>query len=73
MSDTFEILKRFGELPDDALASPKVTAIVLDVNERTLRRNPPIPRVQVSPGRYRFRVGNIRALVRGGNPQVATI
>jgi hypothetical protein len=65
VSKILDILKRFDELPDDALVSPKVTGIVLDVNERTLRRHPPIPRVQVSPQRHRFRVGNIRALVRG--------
>jgi len=68
MADTFEILKRFAELPDDALVSPKVTAVVLDSSERTLRRSPPIPRIQISPQRFRHRVGDIRKLVRGGNP-----
>jgi hypothetical protein len=32
-------------LPDDALVSSKVMGIVLDVNERTIRRHPPVPRV----------------------------
>jgi hypothetical protein len=49
MADTFEILKRFDELPDDALVSRSVMAIVLGTSERTLRRRSPIPGVQVSP------------------------
>jgi hypothetical protein len=68
VSKILEILKRFDDLPDDALVPPKVAGIVLDVNEHTLRRHPPVPRIQVSPQRYRFRVGNLRALVRGRNP-----
>ena len=71
MADTLEILKRFDELPDDALVTPKVTGIVLDVNERTLRRSPPVPRIRVSPQRFRHRVGDIRALIRSGNPPTA--
>jgi hypothetical protein len=71
MTDTFEILKRFDELPDTALAPPKVTAIVLNMSERTLRRHPPIPRVQTSPQKFGFHVGAIRALIRRGNPQTA--
>jgi hypothetical protein len=65
MSDTLEILKRFDELPDDALVSGRIAALILHVSERTLRRNPPIPRVQVSAQCRNYRVGNIRALVRG--------
>jgi hypothetical protein len=68
VSNILEILKLFDELPDDALVSPKVAAIVLDVNERTLRRHPPVPRVHTSPQRYRFRVGNMRAFIRGKPP-----
>jgi hypothetical protein len=72
MSDTFEILKRFDELPDDALVSNKVLAIVLDVNERTLRRHPPVPRIQISPQRFRSRVGDIRRIIRSGCQQPVT-
>jgi hypothetical protein len=65
MSDTLEILKRFDELPNDALVSGKITAIVFGVSERTLRRDPPIPRVHVSAQCRNYRVGDIRAFVRG--------
>ena len=65
MADTFEILKRFDELPADVLVSTKVAAIVLNMHERTLRRSPPIRKIQTSPQRSGFRVGDIRALVRG--------
>jgi hypothetical protein len=65
MSDTLEILKRFDELPNDALVSGKITAIVFGVSERTLRRDPPIPRVHVSTQCRNYRVGDIRAFVRG--------
>jgi hypothetical protein len=64
-ADTFEILRRFDELPDDALVSGKIAAIVLGVSERTVRRHPPAPPVQVSPQCRHFRVGSIRAKVRG--------
>jgi hypothetical protein len=69
MADAFEILRRFDELPDDAITPPRVTAIVLNMNERTLRRSPPIPRIQTSPQRGGYRAGDIRAFVRGGNPR----
>jgi hypothetical protein len=65
MADTMEILKRFDELPDDALVPGKITAIVFGVSERTLRRDPPIPRIHVSAQCRNYRVGDIRAFVRG--------
>jgi hypothetical protein len=64
-TDVFEILKRFDELPDDALVSGKIVAIVLGVSERTVRRHPPATPVQVSPQCRNFRVGSIRAKARG--------
>jgi hypothetical protein len=65
MADTLEILKHFDALPDDVLVSGKITALVLHVSERTLRRDPPIPRVHVSTQCRNYRVGDIRAFVRG--------
>jgi hypothetical protein len=70
-SHAFEIIKRFDQLPDDAVVQTKVTALVLGVSEKTVRYHPQLPRVQVSPGRYGQRVGNIRALVRNGIPSAA--
>lgn len=65
MSD-IDRIKNFDALPDDAIVSPKIAAIVLDESERTLRRHPPIKRIQLSPRRFGFRVGDLRGLARGG-------
>jgi hypothetical protein len=62
----FEIIKRFDDLPNDAVISPKITALVLGCAERTVRYHPHLTRIQISRGRYGFRVGNVRQIVRGG-------
>jgi hypothetical protein len=61
----FEIIKRFDDLPNDAVVSPKITALILGIAERTVRYHPKLNRVQLSRGRYGFTVGNVRQLVRG--------
>jgi hypothetical protein len=61
-----KVLKRFPELPDDAVVPTAVTAIVHSVSERTVRRT--YPSVQLSPGRKGQRVGTIRAMSRGEKP-----
>jgi hypothetical protein len=60
-----DLIKHFGELPDDAVVPPKVVAAVLGVSEWTIRRNPPVPFIALSVRRRGARVGTIRALVRG--------
>jgi len=60
-----DLLQAFGLLPDDSIASPKMTAAVLNISDRTLRRSPPIPRIQLTAQRFGFRVGTIRQLIRG--------
>jgi hypothetical protein len=60
-----EILQNFEKLPDDVLVSTKVTSLVINLSDRSLRRNPPIRKIVVSPGKFCFRVGDIRALMRG--------
>ena len=65
-ADPIELIANFDRLPDAALVPPRVAALVLGVNERTLRRHPDIiPRVKFSARRIGFRVGDIRALGRG--------
>lgn len=64
--DPIKLIENFDRLPGGALVAPKIAAAVLGVNERTLRRHPPFPRIQLSPRRFAFRVGDIRALGRGG-------
>jgi hypothetical protein len=66
--DPYEIVRRFDELPNDALIPPKPTAIILSTTDRNLRRNPPIPKRQIGARAVGFRVGDIRALVRGNTP-----
>lgn len=56
----FELIKRFDDLPDDAVISTKITAIILGCADRTVRYHP-----KISNGRYGFRVGNVRSIARG--------
>jgi hypothetical protein len=63
--DPFEILKYFDRLPDDALVPRKVTAIILGMSERTVRRGLPIPERRITERVLGHRVGDIRAMTRG--------
>ena len=65
LAERCKLLENFDRLPDDAIAGSKLTAAILDYSEWTLRRDPPIPRKQVSARRIGYRVGDIRAFVRG--------
>ncbi len=66
-ADTFKIASQFDAMPDDAIVPAKVATILLggSLKAQTLRRNPPIPRRQIGPRRFGFRVGDLRALIRG--------
>jgi hypothetical protein len=57
-----EILRRFDQLPDDAVVPTAVTAAVHGVSPRTVRRR--YLSVQLSPNRKGQRVGTIRAMSR---------
>jgi hypothetical protein len=59
-------LERFSILPDEAHASPRLAAVVLDISQRTVRYHPALDRIWISPKRYNFRVGQIRKLLREG-------
>jgi hypothetical protein len=61
-----EILRRFDELPDDAVVPSRVTAAVHGVSLRTVRRA--YPSVQLSPGRKGQRVGTLRKMSRAEKP-----
>jgi hypothetical protein len=60
-----EVLQNFDSLPDDAVVRRRVTAIVLGMCERTLRRTSPIKTVQITERIAGHRVGDIRKLIRG--------
>jgi hypothetical protein len=62
--DPFDVVARFDALPNDAIIGPKATAIILNTTDRHMRRDPPIPRRQISERNVGFRVGDIRALIR---------
>jgi hypothetical protein len=66
--DISEILRRFDELPDDAVVPTEVTAILHGVSKRTVRRT--YPSVQLSPNRKGQRVGTLRAMSRAEKPAV---
>jgi hypothetical protein len=66
-----ELVRHFDALPDDALVPTKVLEIMINTSEWTLRRNPPLRRVQISQKRFGYRVGDIRALARGQFPPTA--
>jgi hypothetical protein len=58
-------LEKFDALPDDALVPGAVAGLLLGISEWTLRRSPPVPRIQITPKRIGYRVGDLRALARG--------
>jgi len=51
-SKSFEILRNWDSLPDDAVISTKITALVLGCAERTIRYHPKLKRVEISRRRY---------------------
>ena len=67
-----ELVKNFDALPNDAVVPTKVTEILLNTSEWTLRRKPPLRRIQISQNRFGHRVGDIRTLVRGSLTPNAT-
>jgi len=64
--DIAEILRRFDQLPDDAVIPTAMTAAIHSVSPRTVRRR--YPSVQLSPNRKGQRVGTIRAMSRNEQP-----
>jgi hypothetical protein len=64
--DIAEILRRFDQLPDDAIVPSRVTAAIHGVSTRTVRRN--YPSVQLTPNRKGQRVGTLRAMSRAEKP-----
>jgi hypothetical protein len=73
MTDLLEILKRYEALPPSAVVSPKATAAILGMSERSVRYHPSLPRVQVAAGRYGFRKSDIEKLSRDGWQQLGEV
>jgi hypothetical protein len=58
-----DTIKKFDDLPDDAVVPRRVTAEVLGMSERTVRRS--VPTVNLSLRRRGNRVGTVRDIARG--------
>jgi hypothetical protein len=69
MSPTMrEKLAEYDALPDDALVSDAVAAVILPISVLTLRRENPVPARQISERKRGRRVGDLRDKVRGTEP-----
>ena len=64
-----EKLAEYDSLPDDALVSDAVAAVILSISVWTLRRENPVPARQISERKRGRRVGDLRAKVRGTEPE----
>jgi hypothetical protein len=70
MSPTLrEKLAEYDSLPNDALVPDAVAAVILAISIWTLRRENPVPARQISERRQGRRVGDLRAKVRGTEPE----
>jgi hypothetical protein len=65
MSEINKLLKRWPYLPDDAIVHSKVTAAVTGLSERTVRYDPRLERVYLTPTRYGHRVRDIKKILSG--------
>jgi hypothetical protein len=72
-SKSFEIIKHWDSLPDDAVVSAKIVELVLGCAGRTVRYHPDLTRIYISRGRYGYRVGNVRRIIHKGAPNSAAI
>jgi hypothetical protein len=61
-----EIVKIFDSLPDSALVSYEVGAIVTSLDPKTLRKLPQLDKVRPSQKRECLTVGSLRRIGRGG-------
>jgi len=63
-----KIIEDFDRLPEDMIIPEAATRVLINSSEWTQRRHPTFRRIQISPGRFGNRVGDIRALARGERP-----
>jgi hypothetical protein len=60
-----ETLRDFDALPNSAVVSAPVVAALTGLCEKSIRHHPKLKRIYVSRDRYGYRVGELRALLRG--------
>jgi len=65
MTELTDLLKRWPSLPNEAIVHSKVVAAVTGLSERTIRYDPRLKRVYLTPTRYGFRVANVKEILAG--------
>jgi hypothetical protein len=65
MAELTELLRRWPSLPNEAIVHTKVVAAVTGLSERTIRYDPRLARVYLTPSRYGYRVGNVKEILTG--------
>jgi len=58
----FDILKNAADLPDSALVTREIGAILMNRSTRSLRRKSPVPGIKTGERTGGYRMGDIRAL-----------
>lgn len=65
MSKITDALRRWPDLPDDAVVQTRVTAAITGLSEKTIRYDPRLPRVYLNNNRYGQRVRDVRRVLSG--------
>jgi hypothetical protein len=60
-----ELLRRWPQLPDDALVPVKLTCLLTGRCDKTLRNDKRLKRVYFGKRHYGFRAGDVRRLLAG--------
>ncbi|WP_407194385.1 hypothetical protein [Bradyrhizobium sp. STM 3566] len=63
--EQIEKINRTAALPDDCVIDDPLAALMLNMSVWTLRRNNPVPAVQLTTRKRGRRLGNIRQRIRG--------
>jgi hypothetical protein len=65
MSKTLDVVNAFPSMPDEAVVSAEVVALLSGLSGRTVRRHPKLPRRYISHDRYGYSVADVRKLLSG--------
>ncbi|MCK1707619.1 MULTISPECIES: hypothetical protein [unclassified Bradyrhizobium] len=63
--EQIEKINRTATLPDDCVIDDQLSALMLDMSIWTLRRNNPVPAIQLSARKRGRRLGDLRKCIRG--------
>jgi hypothetical protein len=65
MAKLSELLRRWPDLPNEAVVNTKVVAALTGLAERTIRYDPRLKRVYLTADRYGYRVDNVKEILIG--------